>query len=54
MIESIGDLNIPGWHRHAKEVVGTGGVAPTISAQSNNLKTKILEDDTPKSRSRES
>lgn len=42
MIESVGELDIPGWHRHAKEVVGTNGVAPCISTQSNNLKTKIM------------
>lgn len=41
MIESVGELDIPGWHRSAKEVVGTNGVAPCISTQSNNLKTKI-------------
>ena len=35
-------MDIPGWHRHAKEVTGTGGVAPCISTQSNNLKTKVL------------
>ena len=43
-IENAGELDIPGWHRHAKEVTGTGGVAPCISTQSNNLKTKILLD----------
>lgn len=41
-IESVGELDIPGWHRHAKEVIGTNGPAPCISTQSNNLKTKIL------------
>lgn len=41
-IENAGELDIPGWHRHAKEVTGTGGVAPCISTQSNNLKTKVL------------
>lgn len=42
LIERAGELDIPGWHRHAKEVVGTNGPAPCISTQSNNLKTKIL------------
>lgn len=41
-IERAGDLDIPGWHRHAKEVIGVDGNAPTISSQANNLKTKIL------------
>lgn len=40
-----GSLNIEGWHRHANEVFGTDGASPCVSAQSNNMKTKIVVPD---------
>lgn len=37
-------MDIPNWHNSAKGVVGPSGVSPTICAQSNNLKTKVMID----------
>ena len=37
-----GYLDIEGWHNHAKEILGTGGVSSCISTQSNNLLQKIF------------
>lgn len=56
-----GELDIKGWHRTAKQVIGTEGVSTCIHTQSNNLLTKIVvenektkgKSDIPKSSSRE-
>ena len=37
-----GQLDIPGWHNHAKEVLLTEGISTCISVQSNNLLQKII------------
>ena len=34
-------LDIPGWHRTAKEVLNANGICTTIPAQSNNLVKKV-------------
>jgi hypothetical protein len=38
-------MDIPGWHRLAKEVLFTDGVCTAITAQSNNLLQKIIVKD---------
>lgn len=35
-----------GWHRNAKEVLSVDGLCGTLSTQSNNLATKIKEEET--------
>lgn len=37
-----GQLDIPGWHNKAKEVLETYGICTCIHAQSNNLLQKII------------
>lgn len=43
-IVTEGVLDIPNWHNAAKGVVGPSGASPTICAQSNNLRTKVMID----------
>ena len=40
-IERVGQLNIEGWGRQGSEVVGTDGVSPCVTSQSNNTRLKI-------------
>lgn len=37
-------LDIPEWHRQAREVVFSEGVCRTINSQSNNTRTKIVHE----------
>lgn len=41
-INVAGELNTPGWHRPAKEVLNTDGISSTIMAQANNGIRKVL------------
>lgn len=38
----VGELNIEGWHRTARAVVGENGQAPTVCKSANNLRTKVI------------
>lgn len=40
-IERAGQLNIEGWGKQGSEVVGTDGVSPCVTSQSNNTRLKI-------------
>lgn len=40
-IEKVGQLNIEGWGKQGSEVVGTDGVSPCVTSQSNNTRLKI-------------
>ena len=40
-----GQLDVPGWHNKAKEVILAEGICTCIHAQSNNLLQKIIVDE---------